>query len=177
MNDHVKKFDRLYASLFLLCALALTTYRLSNPGVGFVYYEPTYLPPHISIKAKRISITRGNISVEQNFRTEDWVYSIAESRVNRSIGSANQDYRPESIKPTCSIRATQAGTQYRACHWIDYGRINVHEIKFVKGRTFIDAQIPTTVNQEINLQQLDTFVDSFTKKSTRGFPVLRSNGP
>jgi len=66
--------------------------------------------------------------------------------------------------------------QYRICHWIDYGRIDVHEVKFTKSATFINIQIPSSINEPISLQQIDQFVDSFKKASTIGFPVLRSNG-
>jgi len=49
----------------------------------------------------------------------------------------DRDYDVTSVKPTCSILTSQAQQQYRLCHWVDYGRISVYEVKFIKtGRTF-----------------------------------------
>ncbi len=175
-KTHIRKFKWAYILLFFVLAIGYVIFRFFNPSVGFTYYEPSYVPANISVKTKRISITRGNVQVEQDFRTEDWVYSISEYKSDESIGDAKQNYDPKSITPTCEIRISPVKTQYRLCHWIDYGKIDVHEIKFIKNGTFIDAQIPTELKDQITVDQLDTFVDSFKKKSTIGLPVLRSNG-
>lgn len=177
MTNHNKKRKWPYILTFLILVIGYVIFRQFNPSIGFNYYEPSYLPPNVSIKAQRVSITRGDIQVEQNFRTEDWVYSIREYKAGEPIGTADQNYDPQSIKPTCSLRTSPAQMQYRICHWVDYGRIDVHEVKFIKDGTFIDTQIPSSIDKPISLQQIDQFVDSFKKASTIGFPVLRSNGP
>ncbi len=143
-------------------------------AVDFKYYEPSYFLPNVSIKEKRIDIGPGRVAAEQNFRTVDWVYSITEYKANELIGSAGQNYDPKSVRPTCSIQDSLENIQYRLCHWIDYGRIDVHEIKFIKDGTFINIQIPTTINQQINIAEIDRFVDSFKQRSTFGLPVLHS---
>lgn len=176
-----KKRSKKQLFLAILIAVILIigwfVFRWLNPSVGFAYFEPSYLPPNVSIKAKRISINSyAPTHVEQNFRTEDWVYSISESKADESIGSADQNYDDKSTKPTCIIEISPAKTRYRLCHWIDYGKIDVHEVKFIKDGTFINAQIPTTTNEKISVEEIGKFVDSFHKKSTIGLPVLWSNG-
>lgn len=165
------------AAVLLAIAVGFVVYRTFNPAVGFKYYEPSYLPKDVSIKAKRISINKyAPTQVEQNFRTEDWVYSIREYKATDSIGTAEQNYDAKSIKPTCNIEISSKMTKYRLCHWIDYGKIGVHEIKFTKDGTFINAQIPTKTSEVISIDEINKFVDSFSKKSTIGLPVLRSSG-
>lgn len=117
--------------------------------------------------------------VEQNFRTEDWVYVIQEESADKSstIGTANQDYDPSSEIPTCRIQNTTADVRYRLCHWVDYGRINVHEVDFIKDGTRVYSQIPTQTNQAISIDQIEKYIDSFRQKRTLGFPILRSDGP
>lgn len=154
--------------------VGIFTFNYANPRIGFKYYEPSYLPPNTSIKAKRVDIIGGIISVDQNFRTENWVYSIRQYKAEGTIGDANQDYDPKSIKPTCSLKTSPNNMTYRLCHWIDYGRIDVQEIKFIKDTTLIFAQIPSSIDQPIKPQNIDKFVDSFQQKSPRGFPVLRA---
>jgi hypothetical protein len=172
----------LLALIFLVLAFLL--FRYFEPDVGFKYYEPAYLPPGVSIKEKRIDITHmlgaseTSTSVEQNFRTENWVYEIQEypADYTTTIGTADQNYDPKSVKPTCDSRRSPGETQYRLCHWIDYGRIDVHEVKFIKDGTFVNVQIPTTLQQPVTIQEIDRFVDSFQQRSTIGIPVLRCGG-
>jgi hypothetical protein len=174
-----KKYVIIVFLTIVIAVIAYTVFRQINPRVGFKYFEPAYLPPSTSIKEKRISITNSNISVEQNFRTEDWVYSIIEDKDDgsSSIGTANQDYDAKSVKPTCSIQNSPEKMKYRVCHWIDYGHINIHEVIFIKNCTYIYSLIPTTIDQEISSQEIENYVDSFVQKSTTGLPVLRSIGP
>lgn len=173
----VRKRGILTIIIALVLGMGFVAYYTFNPPVGFAYYEPAYLPAGVSIKAKRIAINRyAPTQVEQNFRTEDWVYSIREYKANAGIGTAGQNYDQKSVKPTCNIETSPAMTKYRLCHWIDYGKIDVHEIKFVKSGTFINAQIPSKTSQAISIQEIGRFVDSFNKKSTAGLPVLRSSG-
>lgn len=162
-------------------ASALAVIRIYNPDVGFKYFEPSYLPPNVSIKAKRIYTFKHYselTQVEQNFRTEDWVYGISEAREDMfsGVGTASQDYDPTSVKPTCNLSITPAGMQYRLCHWIDYGRINVHEVIFIKDGTRVYSQIPTETSQDISIDEIEKYVDSFEQKSTLWFPVLHSIG-
>src|SRR4051812_13474266 len=59
---------------------------LSDPTVGFQMLEPTKMPPGIKIMDKRLGLKHSaphkirNAWADLNFRTEDWVYSIQESR-------------------------------------------------------------------------------------------------
>jgi len=75
-------------------------FRTSHPSLGFRYYEPSYLPVGTSIKAKRISISPGYKDAELNFRTEDWVYEIQESKAlhEDTIGMTDRDYDVTSVK-------------------------------------------------------------------------------
>jgi len=163
----------------ILLVLAFFVFRYLEPDVGFRYYEPAYLPPGVSIKEKRISVIgdgANNTAVEQNFRTENWVYEIQEYRAEYTdtIGGADQNYDPKSTQPTCNTRVSPEKMLYRLCHWIDYGRIDVHEVKFIKNGTFVNVQIPTILQQQVTIQEIDKFVDSFQQKSTIGLPVLRA---
>ena len=177
MTKYAKRYGWYWALILVGLVIGFIIFRHFNPSLGFGYFEPSYLPPHTSIKAKRINITRGDIKVEQNFRTEDWVYSIREYKSRDVVGTTVQNYDPKSLRPTCDTRSTPLRNLYRICHWIDYGKIDVHEAKFIKAGTFIAAQIPTTLNNSISLQQIDKFVDSFKPRSPTGFSVLHSNGP
>lgn len=159
----------------ILLIIIFVLNQILNPSVGFTYFQPAYLPPNVSITARRISINSVNTTVDQDFRTVDWVYGINEYKATDSIGTASQNYNPASIKPTCSLLVSPGRQQYRLCHWIDYGRINVHQVVFIKDGTFVSSDIPTTLQQPISIQQIGRFVDSFKPKSTWGLPVLRSN--
>lgn len=165
--------------LILIAATAYACFRMYSRSIGFTYFEPLYLPPNVSIKEKKISINRGYAAAGLNFRTEDWVYSIREDKSGASsqIGTAAQDYDPKSIKPTCLIQQTPAQMRYRLCHWVDYGRIDVHEVIFIKGDTYIYSQIPTKTDQTITVDQIEKYIDSFQRNATRGLPILRSVGP
>lgn len=166
----------LYTVLILIIlAVAFFIFRLLNPSVGFKYYEPSYLPPNVSIKSRRIRILPGSTAVEQDFRTVDWGYTIEEYKADRPIGTAQQNYDPTSTKPTCSIMSSPENQQYRTCHWIDYHRIDVHEVTFIKNGTFIQSQLPTTLDESISIKEIGEYVDSFHQKSTIGLPVVRSN--
>ncbi|HVX23763.1 MAG TPA: hypothetical protein VG992_00220 [Candidatus Saccharimonadales bacterium] len=166
-------------ALVLIIVAGWTIFRYINPNVGFVYYEPSYLPPGVSIKERRIDINFGNsITVSQNFRTVDWVYGIEEysTKYYDKVGTAMQNYDPKSVKPTCDILVSLGHQRYRLCHWIDYGRIDVHEVKFSKNGTFFWVWMPSKLQQPISIPEISKFVDSFKPKSTLGLPVLRSSG-
>jgi hypothetical protein len=175
VDKRKKKKILFFILAVIVIGLGVLIFRLLNPGVGFRYYEPSYLPPNVSIKALRISINAVSTAVEQDFRTVDWVYEIQEYKADTSIGTAQQNYNPASAKPTCSILTSSMKQQYRLCHWIDYGRINVHEVIFIKDGTYIRSDIPTTLQQPISIQQIGKYVDSITQKGTTGLPVLQSN--
>lgn len=154
-----------------------------TPPVDFTYYEPTSLPPGMSIQQKRVTVlspvgsSTRTFSAGQNFRTEDWVYEIYQYRdKGLAIESALQDFDASSVKPTCSFYTSPGRQYYRLCHWVDYGRIGVYEIKFTRGGTRFDVRMPTEVNQKLSLEEINKFVDSFTPKSTFGLPVLVTSG-
>jgi hypothetical protein len=164
--------------LLIIIFILVAIYRWFNPALGFKYYEPSYLPPGVSIKEKRIAITRGYIDAEQNFRTVDWVYQISEFSAkgkNLTTGAPSQDYDANSINPTCKTSTSTLGQLYLLCHWVDYGKISVFQVRFIKKGTYVDAQIPTTLQQKFDTGEINNFVDSFKSKRTFGMPVLRSN--
>lgn len=181
-NRPVQKQSKKRYFLIVLVAVLLVAgwlaFRFFNPDVGFAYYVPSYLPPNVSIKARRISMTPySSTQIEQNFRTVDWVYEIQEYKADShtTIGTAEQNYNPMSTSPTCSILTSPAKQQYRLCHWIDYGRIGVYQVIFIKGGTYVRSDIPTTLQQKITIQGISKYVDSFMRKSTIGLPVVHSN--
>lgn len=166
-----KKIRRLCLIAVAIVLIGYVALRLLRPGIGFTYYQPGYLPPGVSIKARRITIIRNDASVEQDFRTNDWVYEIQEYKARTSIGTAAQNYDPKSVKPTCSLLTSPVGQHYRLCHWVDYGQIDLHQVIFIKSGTYIRADIPTSLQQPISTAEINKFVDSFKHASTRGLPV------
>ncbi len=142
---------------------------LSDPKWSFQFYMPQKLPQGIHITDSRISVFEEadeiySVSAELNFRTEDWVYSVGEYRSNgQSETTGLKDFDINSVTPTCAQRATKLNQSYRLCHWLDYGRISVYEIKFAKGNAAIDSRFPTKKGHVISMSELDTYVDSFKK--------------
>ena len=175
-NTNKRNKKRLLLVIFAigLVIVGWFVFRWFNPNVGFTYYEPAYVPPNVAIEARRINITPRSTMVEQDFRTVDWVYEIQEYKAAGSIGTAEQNYDPKSVKPTCDILTSPAKQQYRLCHWIDYGRIDVHQVIFIKNGTYVRSEIPTTVQQQITIQQINKYVDSFKRHSTFDIHVLRA---
>jgi hypothetical protein len=155
---------------------------LSDPVVGFQMLEPTKLPPGIKITDKRLSFKHSaphkirNVSAELNFRTEDWVYSIQESKAeagdNEDTVTDLRNFDQSSVMPTCTQGKTPKGQAYRLCHWIDYGRINVYEVKNVQQGVFIDTLFPTSLQKPITIEDIDAYVDSFKPTSPAGLPIL-----
>ncbi len=174
------KFVWLLVVIVVFLGVSYIAFRAFTSTIHFTYYAPSYLPPGIAIKEKRVSITDDGTnrfeSVDLNFRTEDWVYSIMEYKASRSdsIGTADQKYNEKSVKPTCSIYKTPNWTKYRLCHWVDYGKIGVQEVKFKKGSTFINAMIPTDPKKPASVDEITKFVNSFKRKSINGIPIERS---
>ena len=174
-------------ALVILCVAVLgvffvkqfySVYPLMNSKYGFQYYAPTSLPSGFTIKDKRVDVisyggkTHG-VSAELNLRTEDWVYSIREYRhTDQETKTSLSNYDPKSIDVTCQQQTSPKGQEYRLCHWTDYGKISVFEVKFVKGQTFIDTTFPTTTDKTIPVSELGNYVDSFKKSNTAGWPVL-----
>jgi hypothetical protein len=158
----------------LIIFFAAIIFHFFNPSLGFHYFEPTYLPPNVSIKQKRITMYPKDSRAELNFRTEDWVYQITEGKTNNgSVGDSPQNYDSKSIKPTCVIKDTPANMHYRLCHWIDYGRIDVHEVTFTKNGTGILLRMPSETKQDITIDQIERFIDSFQPKSIHGIKINR----
>lgn len=155
-----------------------SVYPLMNSTYGFQYYAPTKLPAGFTVKDKRVNVisyggkTHG-VSAELNLRTEDWVYSIREYRhTDEETKTSLNNYDPMSIGVTCQQQTSPQEQEYRLCHWTDYGKISVFEVKFVKGKTFIDTTFPTTTNKVVPVSELGNYVDSFKKSNTAGWPVL-----
>lgn len=158
---------------------------LDDPRFGFQYYQPTALPDGFHIVDKRIDISDPDgeilgITAELNLRKVDWVYAIRESRADApydSVGPSDiqtnfSNYDPASVKPTCRQMLSPMKTTYRLCHWIDYGSIDVNELKFIKNDTYIYTQFPGSISKPIPLAALDRYVDSFVKADANSFPLL-----
>lgn len=162
-----------------------STHPLSNAMYGFQFYRPTYLPAGMHITEKRIDILRPDgeflgIQAEMNFRTVDWVYAIQESRASTNdsplpdtITTTLHNYDPASNDFTCEQQLSPKGQSYRLCHSVDYGKIGVFEVNFVKGGTYIGTRFPTAVGRTIPLDQINTYVDSFVKAKASGFTLLQ----
>lgn len=143
---------------------------------GFQVLMPKSLPSGQKITGQRINIwhqrdeegipTRKieSLSAELNLRKEDWVYAIREYRAFSDEGTKTRltNYDATSVQPTCIQQTSLQRTTYRLCHWIDYGRISVFEVKFVKQQTYIWTTFPTTLQKPISAQELDEYVDSFS---------------
>jgi len=168
----------------LIVSVPWAVYRHTSTHTDFQFYEPTQLPAGVAIKQKRVDQfgTPGHIrgtTVELNFRTVDWVYSVDERPIDPEgygLVTTLHNYDPTSTKPTCEQRHTAGGMSYRLCHWIDYGRINVYQTNFAKGSTSITSRMPNETDQAIPVESLDTFVDSFKPASTVNFPVIWGSG-
>lgn len=175
-----------FTVLLVVLSAGIVVFRVYGSPISFAYYEPSYLPPGVSITEKRISIIDDgkNRSESASLRLEKtaWTYSINqfELRDTSSIGESSQNYDAKSIKPTCSIFETAKGTEFRLCHWVDDweshggGEISVYEIKFIKGTTFFWGRIPSETGTIITVDDISRFIDSFERKSTDGVPIKRS---
>lgn len=51
--------------------------------------------------------------------------------------------------------------------WTHYGKIDVHEVKFIKDGAFINARIPTKTSETVSIEDIDKFIDSFSSRGTR----------
>lgn len=185
MNFNVPK-NKVLLILFLtivggISCWYILTCLVFNVGFKLQYYQPTKLPLGIKITDKRVVINYFDgkfygTSVDLNFRTEDWVYSIQETKTNSNnakyISTDLENYDPNSIGVTCKQEISDLGQQYRLCHWIDYGKISVYEIKFIKNETFIETEFPSTLEQTISVAAISNYVDSFVKANVVGFKIL-----
>lgn len=181
--------------LFLLIAAAFVGYwqistnplsAFTNPKFGFQYYKPTELPSGFRISEKRIDLGMRpqDMAAEMNLRNGDWVYEIRETNGNFSDPSAMSttanNYNPLSSSVTCSARVSPKEQGYRLCHWVDYGRISVYEVRFLKydkdkagNSTFIDTEFPAIISKVISSSEINKYVDSFTKTRATGFKLMQ----
>ena len=170
--------------LSLAYLLYMTINPLANPKYYFQYYSPTRLPVGFHITAKRIDVSGSDgqtygVSVDLNFRTEDWVYGISESKANSdsspdssTTATTLNNYSPSSVGVTCRQVSSPKGQSYRLCHWIDYGRISVYEINFIKSGTYIGTQFPGTLQHVVPVSEISDYVDSFEKSIALEFPIV-----
>lgn len=183
--SRLRKTSITILSLGLFLALGVVIVRqfysvcpLLNSTYGFQYYSPTKLPSGFKITDKRVDVIAYDgkvqgVSVELNLRTEDWVYQIRESRhIDEATQTTLTNYDPHSVNVTCEQQTSPKGQEYRLCHWLDYGKISVFEVKFVKGNTFVDTTFPTTTDIAVPVSELTSYVDSFKKSNTLGWAVL-----
>lgn len=162
----------------------LDVHPLSDPVAGFTMLQPTALPLGIKITDRRLSMDHDSqthktikyVSAELNFRTEDWVYSIYESKLE--AGAADEtvtdlrNFDQSSVLPTCTQGTSPKGQIYRLCHWIDYGRISVYEVKNIQQGVYIRTMFPASLQKPITIKQVDSYVDSFKPIDPTGLPIL-----
>jgi hypothetical protein len=147
---------------------------LSDKKYGFQYYVPQQMPKGQYIHDSRISVHKYGektygISASMNLRnaSHNRIYAIDERRSNASdvdnIKVAANSLEPLSEKPTCSSRQTQKKQLYRLCHWIDSNTIGVHEVNFIKDKTYINTTFPSSKTEAIPVNEIDEYVDSFIR--------------
>lgn len=142
---------------------------LADPKWGFQFYTPQQLPSGFRVAGSRISVGSSDgkifgVSAEMNYGTTNWIYSLSEYRNDGTQERTSlRNFDTNSVSPTCTQRVTRANQDYRLCHWIDYGRISVYEIKFVKNGTAFNSTFPAKKGQIIPMMELDAYVDSFEK--------------
>lgn len=158
----------------------MATHPLSDPKYGFQFYQPTQLPPGIHIADKEIDIVKPDgeflgIDAVMSFRTVDAVYSVTESRADTgdkpAVITKLNNYNPKSTGWTCRQQRSPKGQSYRLCHSVDYGRISAFSVNFIKDKTFISTDFPTTTDTVIPINQINTYVDSFVKAKAVGFKI------
>lgn len=146
----------------------------SDQKWGFQFYRPGFLPPSFRITEERVSVSESNgkvfgVSAGLNFRTEDWVYSIQESKAaSQEATTSLRNFDPTSKEVTCGQETSPKGIAYRLCHWVDYDKISVYELKFVKDSTYIDVKLPAAKDAIVADVDLDRFVDSFKEADAPG---------
>jgi hypothetical protein len=144
--------------------------------------EPAKLPLDIKIINKRLGLKHSSSHklrsawAELNFRTEDWVYSIQESKPESSDEEGTvtdlRNFDPSSVKPTCTQGKSPKGNMYRVCHWIDYGRISVYEVNNIQHGVYVRTRFPTSLQKPIALRDIGAYVDSFKPADPSGLPIL-----
>lgn len=151
---------------------------LKDAKLGFQYLYPTRLPSGIRIVSSRIAVKHaagggyGSVAAEMTFRDSEWVYGIQEARANgEDVAVKSNDYSPASVLPTC-VQKTSGEQSFRLCHWIDYRKISVFEVKFIKSGVYVVARLPSTINKPISEAELMAFVQSFNPADASGLPVL-----
>jgi hypothetical protein len=155
----------------LWCAQKAWLYNhpLFDPKWGFQFYVPQQLPSGIHATGSRIDVGSSDgkifgVSAEMNYGTTNWIYSLSEYRSDGTQERTSlRNFDTNSVLPTCTQRVTRANQDYRLCHWIDYGRISVYEIKFTKNGTAFHSAFPAKKGQVIPMSELDAYVDSFKK--------------
>lgn len=177
--------------MLLLCMLYIRWHNRTNDPLvdkqqGFQVLMPKSLPGGQKITGQRINVwherteegipTRKiqSLSVGMNLRKEDWVYAIREYRAFSDEGTKTRprNYDATSIRPTCIQQTSSRRTTYRLCHWTDYGRISVFEVRFVRQQTYIWTTFPTTLQKPISLKEIDKYVDSFSPVDARSWEQL-----
>jgi hypothetical protein len=198
VNETIRRNTKLFATLSVLIiavGMSIIVYKLymnhltrydrnplSDPVVGFQMLEPAKLPPGIKITDKRLNLRHSSphkiksTSAELNLRTEDWVYDIQESKAESSDETETvtdlRNFNPSSIQPTCTRGKSSKGQTYRLCHWTDYGRISVYEVKNIQKGVYIDTLFPASLQKPIALEDVDAYVDSFKPADPSGLPIL-----
>lgn len=152
---------------------------LRDSKLGFQYLYPAQLPRGIHIVSQRIDASHSpggqfaSVAAEMTFRQEDWVYGIRETKLKgENIPTQLNNYSVASTKPSCKQVAMSHQSSFRLCHWIDYGRISVFEVKLVKAGVYIEATLPTSIDKPITESELRTFVSSFEPADPSGLPIL-----
>ena len=184
-KKQLRKYGFIAAIVIIICAAATMLYQMYRSPISFDYYEPSYLPPTVTITDKRIIIIDDgkNRSEKAALRLEKtaWTYAINQvAHTTQTLGEAEQDYTPRSNEPSCSMLESPKRLEFRLCHWVDNweshggGEVSVYEVKFIKGSTYFWGRIPTSMDNIFTIDEIGDFIDSFKKVDIDGVRIERS---
>lgn len=167
-------------------------YLISKYGQGATYFVPNYLPAGVDIKRRTLFLTEFReggdpdgklvhlVSVSLSFRDVDNVYGINEypssQSDEKSLTAEIDNYSTLSATPTCKQSRASADMPFRLCHWIDYDRYDVYEMKFVKDKTYIWVELMANKGTTMSESELQHFVGSFEPANPSNLTVRRSSG-
>ncbi len=153
---------------------------LSDSKVGFRLLYPNTLPPGYAVKTKTIYIHHSrphvlkDASIVMSFRKQDALYGIQERRANNEDTTTTKldNFDPVSKEPTCTQRQTPKGQEYRLCHWIEFGKVSVFEVKLIMQGIYFQATFPASQDAPLSETELNAFIDSLHVINPSGISIM-----